>query len=422
MKKVNSIKSGLLKRNSALLKFSLKAGINLLKYKDKPNLIIENLIGKDVNSFVNEISNYKGSITKAGQILSQYGEYFLSPQINNQLKKLQSKNHYIDFEKLKSQIPKELLGKFIFDPVPIAAASIGQVHIAKNIQDNKDYAFKIQYLGIEKAISADMMFLKLFINSLKLVPKGIDITDSIKEIENLLKNEMDYYKELKTLQIFKKLCIDKSFYVPNSFKEYSSRKILCMEYVKGTHLSNIEELRLNQEKLDQYALSIFKLFLDEIFIYKYIQTDVHGGNFLINNDTNQLILLDFGAYLNFDSEVLNFYCDFLKYSYLLDEEKFFECFDNFIIFTKKPLKYEKNILWDYIKLISSPLRSDNYHWGKTQLPDELLTEGKKLWKTLKFKSVATEFMFLDKKVIGLFSILKSLNSTVNVKSLFIKYI
>jgi hypothetical protein len=126
--------------------------------------------------------------------------------------------------------------------------------------------------------------------------------------------------------------------------------------------------------------------------------------------------------LEFDEEVLKYYQQFLITSFQEDEEGFFNNLESFIQFCKKPLIYDREVMWKYMLLATSPLRSNDYHWGETNLPDQLMKLGKNLRKSLKFKSVPDQFIFLDRKVMGVFSLVKKLNARFDVKSIFEKYI
>ena len=77
MKKLKAIKSGLIKRNTSLLKYALRTGKSLVLNNEDPKKILQGVIGKSPDEFISELSVFKGSITKAGQMLSQYAEIYL---------------------------------------------------------------------------------------------------------------------------------------------------------------------------------------------------------------------------------------------------------------------------------------------------------------------------------------------------------
>ena len=163
MKKLSKIKNGFLSRNSGLLKLAVKSGVSILRNSDAPEKVLKSLIGKDVEKFVSDLSHYKGSITKAGQLLSLYGEYYLPSELNTYLRKLQASTHYLEWDVIKEQIPVQYLADLDIAKTPLAAASIGQVHKVKLKEQSQEYVMKIQYKGIDKAIDTDIFFLKLLL-------------------------------------------------------------------------------------------------------------------------------------------------------------------------------------------------------------------------------------------------------------------
>jgi len=426
MKRISKIKKGLIQRNTSLLKYAIKTGVNVIKYRDDPAKAIESIIGVNPKKFIEDLSHYKGSITKAGQLISQYGEYYLSDEINEKLRLLQTSTHYLEYDVIERQFPQIILDEFNVEPKPIAAASIGQVHRAQHRKTKKVYALKVQYEGIEKAIKGDLLFLKLFLNSIKIVPKGIDTTDIFNEIEAVLGAEMDYKREASVLVKYRSLVSDPYFIVPKIYQEYSDAKVLCMDYVEGKHLSDIYKDKTkndyDKEKVNKLGEKIFELFLREIFEFKLVQTDAHGGNFFVNEDLSQLTLLDFGACLEYKQEQLSFYQNFLIHSYNKDKDSFIKEFDRFIEYTGKKLKYDKDILWNYMLKASSPLRSASFNWETTNLPDELFYHGKELQKSMSFDSIPSDFIFIDRKVIGVFTLLRAIKCEFNVQDIFQEFV
>ncbi len=418
MKRIKNIKSGIIKRNSSLLGYALKTGISIVKNRNDPKQILEDIIGVQPEKIVEDLSHYKGSIMKAGQMLSQYGEFYLSPQINEKLKQLQNMTHFLAFDVISSQLSEVHLEKLDIEEQPIAAASIGQVHKAKVKGTDELVVLKIQYKGIDKAIGGDMFFLKALTSSLKIFPKGIDTTDVFKEIERVLKHEMNYSEEIESIENYRKLLDEEFFIIPKVYPEFSSDKVICLEFINGTHMSNVRSLKLSQDKLNNIGTKLLELFLKEIFEFNLVQTDAHGGNYFVTKDGDSVALLDFGACLEFDNELIKFYRGFLRNSFLLNEEGFFKTLHEFMEISGKYLTYERDTMWKYITLVSDPWRSPDFDWGRTNIHNDIFAEGQKLRKTLSFKSIPAHFIFLDRKVLGIFTLLRSINARVNMREVF----
>ncbi len=418
MKKIKKIRDGFLSRNTALVKYAFKTGSSLIANRNNPQKALEDILGRDVHSFVDDLSHYKGSITKAGQILSQYGEYFLDPEIVKVLRKLQSSTHFLDFNQLVSQVPERAIEDLDIEPSPLAAASIGQVHLATHKKSLKKLVLKIQYKGIDKAIGGDLFFIKLLVKNLKIFPRGVDLTNFFNEIQSVLIGEMDYAREREFQSKYSEILDDSYFKVPKIYNEYSNEKVIALEYVEGISIGDIPILTQNKEKRDTLGQKLFENFLKEIFVYHLIQTDAHGANFIATKELDSLYLIDFGACLGYQKETLNFYRNFLKYGYLNDKENFLDTFYNFWKSSGKSVEIDEDLLWEYVVLTCEPLHSNNFKWGKTDLPDRAYPLAKELFRSMKYKSAPSEFIFIDRKLIGLFSLLRKLECEFDVEQSF----
>ncbi|MEE3078169.1 MAG: AarF/ABC1/UbiB kinase family protein [Bdellovibrionota bacterium] len=418
MRKIDKIKDGLFKRNTTLLKYALKTGKSIVTNRDNPAKIIEDLLGKDVSGFVDDLSHYKGSITKAGQILSQYAEYFLDEEMTKVLRNLQHSTHFLDFEKIKSQIPDHFFNELVIEESPLAAASIGQVHRAKIKESGEDIVLKIQYKGIDKAINGDLFFIKLLVKNLKIFPKGVDLSDFFEEIKKVLIGEMDYLREVDFQKKYQSKLDDPYFKTAKIYDKYCSEKVIALEYIEGSSISDLEVNESNQDTLNVLGEKLFENFLKEIFLYGLVQSDAHGANFIVPPLLDSLYLIDFGACLEYDHKTLEFYRQFLIHGYNRDREQFLKEFYSFWNSTNKSIKINEDLLWEYIILTTEPLHSENFDWGKTDLPDKAYPLAQKMMKSMKFKSAPSEMIFIDRKLIGLFTLLRKLECHFNVKQVF----
>lgn len=428
MKSLKRIKNNFIERNSSLLKLAIKSGKGIIFNKDDPAKILASIIGKNPEDFSDQLAMYKGSILKAGQLLSLYGEYYLPKEINTFLDKLKSQTHFLEFDIIQKQIPKSLLEKFEIDEVPIAAASIGQVHKAylkENVE--QEFAVKIQYEGIEKAIGTDIFFIKLLLKSVKFLPKGINFDSVFEEVKKILILETDYCNEARMIDDYREN-VEKNFInsqmikIPDVLKEYSSSKVLVMNFLNGVTLDEYCRGIKDEDFSNHLGETLFKLFLLEIFKFKMVQTDAHGGNYLIDVENKTLGLIDFGACIKYQEEEINFYQGFLYYSATKNKEKFFDSLNSFFRFSNNEIEYDKDLLWDYVALAASPLTMENFDWGGTKIVDELYNLGSKLEKTIKAKNIPHQFIFIDRKVVGLFMMLKKLNANFNVKKIFVEVV
>lgn len=128
----------------------------------------------------------------------------------------------------------------IFDPIPMAAASIGQVH---NAQLSKPpyllVAIKVQYPGVAASIDSDLNNLRTLVIMSNLLPKGLYLDNTIKVARRELAWETDYVREANCMEKFGELLKDdEDFVVPKVIKEYSTKMVLTSEKMMGEPLNN----------------------------------------------------------------------------------------------------------------------------------------------------------------------------------------
>ena len=176
--KLNQIKSSVFSRSLAVAKIGLNAGLKYAGTKVSNSSLDDFLIAQ-AGTLSKEFGQLKGSLMKAGQMLSMYGEYFLPPQANELLKKLQSDSppiHWPVMEKYLSQfLSQDLIDELEIDPESIGTASMGQVHKARIKAIGEIIALKIQYPDVEKAIDSDVTALKTLLKITKILPAGIEL-------------------------------------------------------------------------------------------------------------------------------------------------------------------------------------------------------------------------------------------------------
>lgn len=429
MKKINKIKSGFLSRNLSLAKLGLSAGTNILL--DKLSKAAENSDNKYANFFnsqaelwASELGKMKGSVMKAGQMLSVYGEHFLPKEALEFLSSLQANSPYLDYEKIKPIIEKEvphLLEQVELFPEPIGNASIGQVHKGIIKDTGEVLAIKIQYPKVDEAIDSDLKILKLLFKTLDFLPSNLNLDPLMAEIKEMLIQEMDYEKELQnTIKMWELIGDDPNYIVPKCFPELSSKKVLLTEFMPGKHLNDELIAELDQNTKNDLGISFLKLYLREVFHWGFVQTDPHYGNYTIFKDGNhwKWVLLDFGAIQELDVHLKKHYPALIKAIFEKDKLSYI---DNSlalgILKDSDPQEFIDR-MWDYAMLVAEPMHFEGiYDWGKTDLPQRILKEAKELTKLLKFRTPPQGTVFLDRKLGGTFSLISKLGSQFNANEI-----
>lgn len=243
-------------------------------------------------------SDLEGLFIKAGQFLSIAG-FFLPEKFKNQLEGLQD----AATPRIFSEIEQALLVHFKnpadtyfkqFDEIPIAVASIGQVHRAW-LLDGTPVVVKIQHTHIEKIAIIDLKIIKkltiLVGRFFKL--EGLDFV--YKQIEELILQEIDFEKEANSLiTISTSLSDELNWTFPKIFPALSGKKVLVMSWIEGRKITDKENFL--DLKIDATLVldRLWSGFCRMIFENGFYHADPHPGNILLDKN-GQICLLDFGA-------------------------------------------------------------------------------------------------------------------------------
>lgn len=199
-----------------------------------------------------------------------------------------------------------------FNMTPIAAASIGQVHRAVHRATGMEVAVKVQYPGVAASIDSDLSNLKTLVVMSSLLPRGMYLDNTIKVAQRELGWETDYLREAECIAEFGRLLKnDRDFQVPRLVPEACGPMVLTMEWMSGETMQHAMTMR-DQEARDRIGTNIMALCLRELFEFQYMQTDPNWSNFLYNDKTNKLELLDFGATRGFDKRFTTLYLHTLQ--------------------------------------------------------------------------------------------------------------
>lgn len=253
----------------------------------------------NMERMVAKLSKMRGAALKLGQMLSIQDSNMLPEPIQQVLQRVQDRADYMPAWQ-RDQVLTENLGPnwrdlyTTFNEVPIAAASIGQVHSAVLKSTGQPVAVKVQYPGVADSIDSDLNNLSILLTASRLLPKGLYLDKTIANARTELAWECDYIREAEGANHFRKLLAnDPVFIVPEIIPEASGKQVLTMEMLNGITVTRIADF--TQSQRDWIGTHIMRLCLREITEFHYMQTDPNWTNFLYNASTNKLELLDFGA-------------------------------------------------------------------------------------------------------------------------------
>ncbi|MGB0524492.1 MAG: ABC1 kinase family protein [Flammeovirgaceae bacterium] len=241
-----------------------------------------------------------GTYIKLAQLLSNRPD-IIPDELILEFQKLQSQAPAFSTEKAKQIIedemgyPVEKLFSF-FDPRPLGAASIGQVHRAK-LRTGEEVVVKIQRPGVRDIIEADLDIIKIIVKRGENYLASIGLInpmDIVHAFEKSIMKELDYLNEARNIEQFRKFYQDDpNFIVPIAYKGLSTEKVLIMEFVSGCKITDIK--RLEEWGLDPKEIAVkgLDIYLKQIFEAGYFHADPHPGNVLVRPD-GVIVLIDFG--------------------------------------------------------------------------------------------------------------------------------
>ncbi|WP_201320535.1 AarF/ABC1/UbiB kinase family protein [Pseudanabaena sp. lw0831] len=237
---------------------------------------------------------------KVGQLLSTRADILPAESVE-ELSKLQDKVPAFTATKAQ-QIIESDLGKPIaemfgyFDPIPLAAASLGQVHKAQ-LHTGEEIVVKVQRPGLLKLFAIDLGILKRIAQYFQNHPKhgrGRDWVGIYEECSKILYEEADYLNEGKNADTFRRnFRSDRRIMVPRVYWRYASRRVLTLEYMPGIKVSNYEALEA--AGIDRKAIARIgaESYLEQLLNHGFFHADPHPGNLAVTGN-GELIFYDFG--------------------------------------------------------------------------------------------------------------------------------
>lgn len=275
----------------------------------------------NMERLVAKLSRMRGAALKLGQMMSFQDSKMLPPAIHAVLQRVQDSADYMPPSQrnqvLASNLGPEWRDLFSsFDDVPIAAASIGQVHRAVLSSTGQQVAVKIQYPGVRDSITSDLNNLSLLLTASRLLPKGLYLDKTIANAQVELGWECDYEREAASAIRFQTLMEDETstFAVPKVITEACGPQVLTAEFMTGTAVTKLPDL--TQSERDWIGTQILRLCLRELMEWRFMQTDPNWTNFLYRRGTpspsdsptaRRLELLDFGASREFPEQFVTPY-------------------------------------------------------------------------------------------------------------------
>jgi aarF domain-containing kinase len=424
---VGKIPTGLWSRGSKLVGIASKVAMNEItsrvkNWEDEKSKIAAKV--ELAQNIVKTMSELKGASMKVGQLLSMdLGEYF-PPEVIKVLENLHQNSTFLPFETIKDILKEELGEKFNelsdISEIPLAAASIGQVHSAK--LNEKMVVIKIQYPDVAASIPSDLKLLKVLLKNFILIQgKEFDLDPFFNEIQEVLTKETDYKNEELMLRLYKESFKDSKFIIPAVYPEFSTSKIICMDFIEGKSFKDWLPTSLLGERM-RLAEQLMHLYLDEFFIHGLVQTDPNPGNFLITPE-NQMALLDFGAVKQYDRSFIDGYRKILIAAFEKDKNKVLEESELLGFIDPRESMEIKTIYLEMMELLAAPFRQEiPFDFTDRQFFEESQKLSWHLVKKCKYSPPPKDLLFLHRKLGGVFFLIKKLDAKIILKTYWHKVV
>ena len=434
MKTIDYIPTSKIERATKLVQTGAKVGVNYLKYYGEKmvnsDLTRDKLNEENAEDIYDGLKSLKGSALKVAQMLSMdksflpqaYVEKFSLSQFS--VPPLSAPLVLKTFKNNFGKTPYEIFDEF--NSTSVNAASIGQVHVA--MKNGKKLAVKIQYPGVANSISSDLAMVKpIAIRMFNL--QGKDSDKYFKEVEDKLIEETNYLLELKQSQEVVEACKKiENLVFPEYYAEYSSEKIITMDWMTGIHLSEYTKKNTDQVVADKIGQALWDFYMYQIHILKKVHADPHPGNFLVN-DKNELVALDFGCMKTIPTDFYIPYFELIDKKVINNAELFnTKLFELEILRaddSKEEITYFTEMFYDLLSLFTKPFQEENFDFSDESFFESIAQLGERFSKDTNLRKMngnrgSKHFIYMNRTFFGLYNLLFDLKAKIVVNE-FEKY-
>jgi predicted unusual protein kinase regulating ubiquinone biosynthesis (AarF/ABC1/UbiB family) len=267
---------------------------------EQRQLLREDLALQTAEDVAATLGTMKGVMMKIGQMAS-YVDDVLSPAVRRTLARLQDSVPPMS-PQLAAAVVEEELGAppeqafARWDPRPIAAASIGQVHRAVTL-DGRAVAVKVQYPGIAETIAADLRNLALLRRMLRITAPAQDVEALIAELRARIGEELDYRREAANQRLMAAYYDGHpTIHIPGIVSQLSTRRVLTSELSAGARFAELAGWP--QHERDLAAETIYRFVFRSLYEVRVFNGDPHPGNYLFHGG-GRVTFLDFGLVRHF---------------------------------------------------------------------------------------------------------------------------
>jgi predicted unusual protein kinase regulating ubiquinone biosynthesis (AarF/ABC1/UbiB family) len=413
-------------RASKFITTGAKIGTNYLKHYGKKlinsDVSREELHLDNANDIYNSLSELKGGALKVAQMLSMdknllptaYQQKFAMAQYS--APPLSYPLVVKTFHQYFKKSPEQLFDSFTRKAVN--AASMGQVHQA--VLGKKKFAVKVQYPGVGDSVKSDLAMIKpIALTMFKLNP--VEYDEFIKEVEFRMLEETDYILELqRSMELSTKTRHLNNIVFPNYYPEFSSHKILTMDWLEGKPLGDVINQGISKDIGSRLGQAMWDFYHFQMHTLKAVHADPHPGNFIITDD-KKLGIIDFGCVKEIPTEFYTLYFQLMDKDLLGDPKRQLKVFGDLRFIypedSAQEKEFFKSIFTKLVELLGRPFHSGEFDFSNKDYFEELYSFGEKLSMMKELRESkkprgVRDAIYINRTYFGLYTLLHDLKATI----------
>lgn len=362
------------------------------------------------------LGNMKGALMKLGQMASYLDDGLPQP-VREALASLQQDAPPMS-PALAAQVIETELGQppdrlfDTWDELPLASASIGQVHRAIT-HDGRAVAVKVQFPGVDRAIASDLANTDVFMSMMGMLFPGLETGPLVGELRSRLLEELDYTLEAANQRLFSDWYRGHPFiHVPEVVGDLSTRKVLTTELAIGTRFGEVES-SWSQAERDLAAETIYRFVFRSLYRLGAFNGDPHPGNYLFEPG-GRVTFLDFGLVKRFSPQEIAVFADMAQALCLERDPGRYRRVLEMANVLKPGADMTDGEVLDYFGYFYEPVLEDREMTITHEYSSQALSKVfSRSGEVSKFGNVPPAFVIIQRINMGVFSVLASLNATAN---------
>ncbi len=400
----------------------LSEGARNLAQGKRPRLGELILTPANAHRVAEKLAHMRGAAMKVGQFLSMDAGDLLPPETAAILARLRADATPMPMSQVVAMLDanwgegwRRHFRQFSFTPV--AAASIGQVHFGE-MTDGQRVAVKVQYPGVKESIDSDIDNVAALCRLSGLIPKTVDFSPLLAQAKQQLHEEADYLHEAAAMERYRDLLArDPSYAIPQAHQALTTGQVLTMTRMEGVPVESL--IHAPQEERNRVVTLLMRLLFQEMFVFRFIQTDPNFANYRFERASGRLVLLDFGATREYAIAMIMQYRQLLQGAIACDPALLTPAAIALGYFDETTPAPQRDAVLGMFIDVGEPLRAEGaYDFGASDLAARLRDKGIALGMERDFwHTPEANVLLLHRKMAGLYLLAARLQARVDVGSI-----